>query len=584
MPNEFSYKPEGGNNPRRPASPGSKDGREKGRFPGKGDGDGQRVSLTDEIIKLDAELVRLIARRSKLVNKMRGGKKHASTPKSIKAEKEVRAAWEENSTKFSRDPHFVRQLFNLLQDVEIQTLEEAKELSAFKLAPARKPLALELPGPASGVAVRLWALLGAVAGVDLTLTPVLRNDVAADFVKALNQLGGKLSWPSPDILRNAGGEPLSFAEKTVYAGEDFLSFCLLAFTALNQPGRVRFTGGSGLKSADMSALRHFMPDLGARLAHVVPGSNGLPATLECSGVLPRSVTVPATLPLEAFVALLLAARIWNVDFTVNYGDLPAETASTGLALVSTICREAGAEFAISGGSVHFTGGDLKAESIPAQPGLIMDSALAATLLALPFFTGGQVELSGVWPDFMPDSAVAFGMLMQFGLEVKSHAGGIRSSQPRSSAFIDITHDAERLPPRLLPLFMALAAASAKKSATGVPFPRLPEEADPDMAQDFFSQLGLAEQDGRLVSVQGLEKEASAARPYGWTSPGPLWTLAFSLCAFLKPNLKLSNPGSATEVMPGYWGFYNSLPNPEKEKPVKEAEHGKPVRRRIIAGD
>ena len=74
----------------------------------------------------------------------------------------------------------------------------------------------------------------------------------------------------------------------------------------------------------------------------------------------------------------------------------------------------------------------------------------------------------------------------------------------------------------------------------------------------------------------------------WPAPALLvWVLAWALClalgAYLRPQIKLANPGAATELLPNFWHIYNSLPKPAWQRPAKETPiDEKPSRRRIIA--
>ena len=50
-----------------------------------------------------------------------------------------------------------------------------------------------------------------------------------------------------------------------------------------------------------------------------------------------------------------------------------------------------------------------------------------------------------------------------------------------------------------------------------------------------------------------------------------WALALSLAAFLRPNIKLSNPGIVTNYLPVYWNIYNTLPAPSMTRKAQEEE-------------
>lgn len=59
-------------------------------------------------------------------------------------------------------------------------------------------------------------------------------------------------------------------------------------------------------------------------------------------------------------------------------------------------------------------------------------------------------------------------------------------------------------------------------------------------------------------------------------------MALALGAFLRPNLRLGNPGVLTDLFPAFWTLYNTLPTPELGRKKAEPVDVKPARRRIIA--
>ena len=107
-------------------------------------------------------------------------------------------------------------------------------------------------------------------------------------------------------------------------------------------------------------------------------------------------------------------------------------------------------------------------------------------------------------------------------------------------------------------------------------PKLPESVDKVLVESFLNQLGLSCEDGRLVSIE------PSTTP--WASPTVQWALALSLAAFLRPNIKLSNPGIVTNYLPVYWNIYNTLPTPSMTRKAQEEEtapaaNSRPARRR-----
>lgn len=211
---------------------------------------------------------------------------------------------------------------------------------------------------------------------------------------------------------------------------------------------------------------------------------------------------------------------------------------------------------------------------------------AATLLAMPAFVGGSVKLSGRWEatgDARSGDAVK-GLFSKLGVNLSvadgelsaSFGEGIAEGEPLPSP--NPVDDLTGLPSALLPLGLALSLIPAVRSKGGV-MPKLPESVDKVLVESFLNQLGLSCEDGRLVSIE------PSTTP--WASPTVQWALALSLAAFLRPNIKLSNPGIVTNYLPVYWNIYNTLPTPSMTRKAQEEEtapaaNSRPARRRVLA--
>ncbi|MDR1124627.1 MAG: chorismate mutase [Deltaproteobacteria bacterium] len=564
-----------------------------------------RQSFADEISALDDELIRLLARRAKLLSRMRGGRHHAATPATIKSEKQIRAHWEARAGRISRDSLFIRQLFNLVQDISIHSEDgldpDKAPLGLYNLSPQRKPVKVELPGPGLAEQAMLWLALAADLGWNLRLDGVQRTKGLMDFYRAFGQAGAGLQWSGPeaeadpaslwtDSLTCAPSLPLNPVNKTLFVGDDELVFYLLLFLGLDRPGKTRFTGARALKNTDLTPLYKMLPDLGARLAFAVPGSRGLPATLESSGALPALYVIPEDLPLPGVLALLLAAFTWRRPLALSLDRLPGHLAHNALSLLEPLFTAFPKAAAVRRSEVHYeswtgwggwTAGETAPADVPVEIKMALDPVLAAYTLALPFFAGGEVVLAGAWPE-LPASPACIGLLRLAGLRVDLDGGKIGAYRGgninREGALA-----CRELPEELHPLFWAMNAFLAVQDKNGLSLPQAPEGADLELAADLLAQLGLElapGQDGqplRLIPAAPDESRQAAARTHGWNSPGPYWTLALSLGAFFRSNLKLSNPDGVINLFPGYWGLYNALPEPGR-KAVKVL---KAPRRRIV---
>ncbi|MDR2892063.1 MAG: hypothetical protein LBV80_03110 [Deltaproteobacteria bacterium] len=602
MPKEFSKNPRNAGHHDRPDRFGPRNGKAP-----------QRKSLAEEIIEADADLIRLLARRARLTVKMRGGKTHAATPGAIRGEKAIRSHWEAEAGKISRDSRFIRQLFNLIQDIAVRPQDSAPAGPAFNLAPARGQVKLDLPGPALAEQAMLWAALAAACGCELRVNGVQRSQGLMDFVKAFSQAGANLVWADSDTgsdtdsdpassksalaaglladsLELSGCQPIRLAHKTIFVGESRLAFYLLAFLSLNAPGKIRFTAGHALKSADFTALHKLLPGLGARLSFAVPASRGLPAALECSGALPELYVIPADLPLEGTLALLLAGFAWRRPLVLSLDNLPGSLAQQALSLLEPFFARLPEAAEVKGSEVHYNAWTPSCAQSPqdeaeghAQTNPVtfptvletaLDPALSCLLLSLPFFSGGSVKLAGSWPE-NPEAPACVSLLRLAGLKLEIGSQAVSSGRAGNISLADgiICQD---LPAKLLPLFWAMNAQTALQSKNGLTLSHAPEQFDPanpglplkpdlDLARDFLAQLGVELTEGesglRLTALPPEEFREVAAKSYGWSSPDAFWTIGLSLGAFFCSNLKLSNPDSASDLLPDYWTLYNALPDP-----------------------
>ena len=169
------------------------------------------------------------------------------------------------------------------------------------------------------------------------------------------------------------------------------------------------------------------------------------------------------------------------------------------------------------------------------------------------------------------------MLRGAGLNVKyGSSETVCSGKERETAIpaAEVMAEVVAFCPELLPLASVIMAAAVHEGAS-VSLPALSEE-DRHLVTAFLVRCGVDEKDGKLSTSDEII-------PGTWVAPSAQWAMGYALCAFLRPNLHLSNPGVMTSVFPPFWNMYNTLPNPVlKRKQEKEDEDAKPVRRRVIA--
>lgn len=555
-------------------------------------------SLKDAVVDIDRDILRLLLKRHNLLERMRGARASLDPAE----EKFLREAWQKAVARVSRDADLSGRFFALMQDAvflprpaaaaESEAGEGAtagpgaERREAFNLAPPHKPVDIALTAPLACRETRAWIFLAAASGEPLQLAPCLMNDPLVDLLKALNQLGASVTREQDAVVARAA-EPLGRPDKVVYVGDSLWNLFLLLAFYVGRPSRVKFLGETELKLADLSSTRRFLPQLGARFTHVIPRSSGLPARLECSGIVPGRADLPPDVPAELGAALLLAAPFFDRDFTLGLAEHPGRAEVLAFAL--PLLRAAGIDVAEQGGAVTVQPG---APRLAREPALPMDAGLAAFVLALAMPLAGSVRLAGTWPDG-PEAAAARDVLEGLGLplteDAEAGAVGVKLEAPRAAARLSTLPQAAlaALPDGLAPLPLGLAACAALSGAEA----DAPEavlsalRCPPALAADFFAAAGLELVEGSLRPSPELQRDGGKAfsAPV-WNAPSPSWALALALAACARPErchgLRLGNPGVLTALYPGFWALYNGLPKPSPRK-REEPETAPPARGRRI---
>lgn len=539
-------------------------------------------SLSEEIMELDGQLLAMLTRRSTLMAKLRKGKAHAATPGIIKSEKQIRSAWEQQSGKLSHSPRLSRQLFSLISELELHPEKEGVEHTPFNLNPRRQAVDVDVQGPSSIVLTQLWLALAASSACSAKLLGVLRAEPVLNMVRAFEQSGVSVAVDGDNLVLDGNKLP-DYHGKGLFLGDDLFTFYMLAFLGISQPGKLRFTGGPLLKEADLSALGRFLPQLGVRLASVVPGSKGLPVNLECAGDLPKEMTIPADLPYLAGLAFVLAAMTWRHQVKINLSELDSTRKAKYLDILKQVFAVLPAAGKISEDSIDYSGAALSELDFPQEIKLPLDAALSASYLALPIFAGGKVKLSGKFAEQNYISEINE-LMGAFGLIIKVE-GEATTSELASGYTWPNALEVKQLSEELHPLFWALNARLAQRAKETIQLRAYPKNANLELAADFLAQAGLSfERTDEAVLISPLEAEefqAMASKTYGWPCPSCYWGVALSLVAFMRNNIKLANPDCVSQYLPDYWHFYNRLPNPSLQVTEDEAAVSSlPVRRRI----
>lgn len=539
--------------------------------------------LRDDVVEIDKTILGLLARRYNLLTKMKAGS-HLSAAE----EKFLRENWQNEAAKVSRDPALTSNFFTLLQQLSFlpKKSENAEDVAGkdrrdtFNLHPAPFPVQIDMQAPAAEWPVLAWLYLGAASGLPVRVSPTLQNDAIVSFTKTLAQLGvliSRLHETVPgreyEVISVRPGEPMGRPDVVIHVGESKNLLYIFLAHFLGRPSRVKIMGESGLKLADLTGLRHVLPELGARLTHIVPKSSGLPVRVECSGMLPPAFDFKSELDAEFGQALILASPFYEAPFAINFSNHPARDVIFAKTL--PVMEASGAVFTLDNYTINLEPCLL---TLPVTPDLPVSPALTAFLLALCEPLRGNVTLEGAWPDWPECNSLwyaATNMNLPWSQEGKTLLAKNKIPLNEFDATAISPSSWAKLPVWGTPLLVSLAACAVLANGKA----KLPPEilAISEVG-DFLRACSLqANAEGELA-----KDPESASNPV-WAAPTPEWAMALALAACTRASgqgLRLANPGVMMELWPGFWNLYNTLPKPRAKSRPTVTEPVK-KRRRVL---
>lgn len=534
--------------------------------------------MRETVCEIDRDILKLVLRRHNLLQRMAAPKGHLAPQE----ERYLRESWESQVAKVSSDPKLSSRFFTLLQEVEfLPRPDEAAQPKrpSFGLAPLQKPVRVRMDAPKGQEQTQLWSGLAASGGQAMHLTRVLMNDAVVDCVRMVNQFNCSLHRDA-DVLSAEAGMPAQAPDKIIHVGGSMLNFYMSVAHYIGRPSHAKFTGGPALKLADFSALKRFLPSVGARLISLVPRSDGLPVRIESAGFVPETVAVAADLPADFVLCLIMAAPHYQAPVRLDFRDYPEAEKEDVLSRALPLLDLAGIGHEMDGTVLvvrHC------AAPLPADPALGMDVSIAAVILALAAVNGGSVNLDGRWVD-NPRTAAVNNLFGQLGLALVKNDDGISVSVPEGYALPDsrLVMPAG-LPCDLAPLPCALACVQALRHGRAL----VPDGAEKtagllDDLASFAGACGLILEEG-VLQPRHDDGEEHGTPP--WTAPSSMWACALALAACARPHagrgFQLNNPGVLTELYPAFWTLYNTLPEPSMRR-AEEAPAAQPAkgRRRI----
>lgn len=529
-----------------------------------------KKNITSQINDIDRKLASLLSERTRLLARAATARQEKRKPLSDpEQERRIWFEWDKAAKRLGLEPRLLRKAVALMNGMAYAKVgaRQGPDMD-FLLTPKRTPVDIDAAAPLSVDHLLLLIAVAAASGQAMQLTSVALNDRTVELVKALNQAGAALSWEQESLHAREGGG-LTFEDKAIFAGDHEYSIYILLALGLGHAGRCRFSGGADLKLLDLGRLSDTLAAMGARLAPLTPHTQGLPARLESGGRMASRLRLPESCPPAFAAALATAAWTYPEGLSLEYDpDSPVADALADAALVLTLC---GIPFKAEPGSFsvpHAT------PRLPAAPGLPMDRLITATVLAMPRFIGGRARLVGSWPAALPMFQQTQRLLGSVGLDLAldSSAAGVTVRPWPDRLSLNASGLASS------PLALALAAAAPG----GASLDCGSDEVFLSQALEFLEACGKPHTaDGSVIRLEpGFDREQGVRI---WSAPSVEFALAAALLAFVRPGIRLANPGVLTAHWPSFWNLYNRLGSPVRSllPQPKEPEHEpeqKPKRR------
>jgi 3-phosphoshikimate 1-carboxyvinyltransferase len=347
----------------------------------------------------------------------------------------------------------------------------------------------------------------------------------------------------------------------VYAGNNPLNLFLLLILSLQTTGTFKITGGSGLKTMDLSPLQPVLTQLGARIVHLDPHSMGAPLRVEASGVSPSEVRLPASCPSDFVRALIVTTAAMGRSMRIRWE--PGNHTVEGK--ISFLLERFGCAHSTLEDGIEFHGNGL---TIPSELAIPLDPVLCGFVLSFPMVAGGKARLVGKWPEWPEASEVE--LLIKRFMTLRVGTDEIVTKGPGD--------ESQKGPSPME--FSPLAAALVLLQGGG--------SQELTFAQGFEEPKLLADL-GVRHSIKG------DALTLGWAgqvtggpptihAPTPEWAMAIALLSFRLSGLTLLNPGIVSQTWPQFWQIFNGLPNPafRVHAQDKEEQDAPNRRRRIIS--
>ncbi len=215
------------------------------------------LSLNEELYQTEKNLLKLIQKRTRLLSKIAKNRfEQGKSPVDTLVEKKLWDIWK--SSLQGENQRFFRQIFSILNNTSYLKAETKQFDKPFCLyPPSSKEIDFHTEAPLSNFQARLSLILATLSTTEIHISPFPINDPLVELIKALNQMGGRVSWQENSL--HVGPADLYFEGKSIFLGEDEFNFYLLLSLCLTQAGSCKLNGASKLKMLNLKELQDFYP-------------------------------------------------------------------------------------------------------------------------------------------------------------------------------------------------------------------------------------------------------------------------------------------------------------------------------------
>jgi chorismate mutase/5-enolpyruvylshikimate-3-phosphate synthase len=522
-------------------------------------------TLTQEIMDLDRDMARLLARRSQLLARAAKSRHGKDIPLAdVGQEKRLWKVWDEQAREHGLNIRLWKQMFVLANSMGYEQASRHEGTPAgFTLDPGKRPVDIDITGPCSDLHARAHVLLAAASGAAAEIGPVVLADPIIELCKGLNQAGARLSWERDRIISRGGRAP-SLEGASIFVGHDPVNLFLFLALAVGSPGTCRLSGGPVLKLTDLSLVARQLPRLGARLASLDPHAPGLPVRVEAGGTMACDLALEPDTP--AWLAMALALCAWSYPEGLTLSFDPGSPAARGIDAATDALTAWGLSHEQEPGRVRVAPRpSTRPPASPPEIPLPLDPVLCAHVLAVPLLADGRAMLRGTWPADYPLALEARGLLTAAGVELYPGPPDVQARRsPSAPTRLDLSTTREEL----AALAVVLGACAPDGARVALPGRR-------ELLGEYAAVL---EELGKTCDVSGETMDlapgfAGEIPEAPVNAPGPEGVLALALLAFRRPGFSLANPGELAGLWPGFWNIYNGLPVVKgafsREKPREE---------------